>query len=97
MGKQMTNFHCSRVLFAQFLAASIQVTSDYPLEVLKAVPDAGWCIEVQRFIGKSQLAIFVAEAFTSFRYRSNPSAIDDADWLEVLQFNPKIDSSGELS
>jgi hypothetical protein len=91
------HFERSRTIVAQFIAASIQVTSDYPLEVLKAVPHAGWCIEVQRFIGKSQLTIFGAEAFTSFRFRSNPSAIDDVDWLEVFQFDPKIDSSGELS
>ena len=41
-----------RTIMAQFLAALIHDTSNYPLDVLKAVPYEGWCIEVQRFIGK---------------------------------------------
>jgi gustatory receptor len=32
------------------LAALIHDASNFPLEVLKAVPYEGWCIEVQRFI-----------------------------------------------
>lgn len=31
------------------MAAMVHNASNYPLEILKAVPLEGWCIEVQRF------------------------------------------------
>lgn len=43
-------FTLARTLSSQFLAAQIHDASNYPLNILKAVPEKGWCIEVQRFI-----------------------------------------------
>lgn len=39
-----------RTLTAQYLASLVHDASNHPLDVLKAVPYEGWCIEVQRFI-----------------------------------------------
>jgi len=52
-------------LTAQYLAALIHDASNYPLTVLKAVPEKGWCIEVQRFIDqiRSQTLAFSGNKF----------------------------------
>lgn len=54
-----------RTLLAQYLAACIHDATNYPLDVLKAVPYEGWCIEVQRFIDqiRSQTMAFSGYKF----------------------------------
>jgi len=54
-----------RTLAAQYLAALIHDASNYPLEVLKAVPYEGWCIEVQRFIDQIRSQTM---AFSGYRF-----------------------------
>lgn len=55
----------ARTLLAQYFAATIHGASNYPLEVLKAVPLEGWCVEVQRFIDqiRSQTMAFSGYKF----------------------------------
>jgi hypothetical protein len=82
------NFRRSRLLYAQFCAALIQDTSDYPLEVLKAVPYAGWCIEVQRFIGKSQLTIFaglLSQAFVADQIRAQSMTLTGCKFFSLTR------------
>lgn len=56
----MIYFWCSflyllgRTIITQFIASEIYTSSKYPIEIIKSIPQEGWCIEMQRIMDEAR-------------------------------------------
>jgi gustatory receptor len=73
------------------LAASIHDASNFPLEVLKAVPYEGWCVEIQRFIDqiRSQTMAFSGYKFF-YLTRQTILAVSEQNFLYGFESDASV-------
>lgn len=43
-----------RTIITQFIASEIYTSSKYPIEIIKSIPQEGWCIEMQRIMDEAR-------------------------------------------